>query len=58
LLASYVGSDILLLSTALGKGQNVVSEEELMEKHVNRTGENVELLLLGNGSQNSPSNGQ
>ncbi|VAI45333.1 unnamed protein product [Triticum turgidum subsp. durum] len=41
----------------LGKGQNVVSEEELMEKHVNRTGENVELLLLGNDSQNSPSNG-
>uniref|UniRef100_A0A453NQB4 ABC transporter domain-containing protein n=1 Tax=Aegilops tauschii subsp. strangulata TaxID=200361 RepID=A0A453NQB4_AEGTS len=41
----------------LGKGQNVVSEEELMEKHVNRTGENVELLLLGNDSENSPSNG-
>uniref|UniRef100_A0A453NPV6 ABC transporter domain-containing protein n=1 Tax=Aegilops tauschii subsp. strangulata TaxID=200361 RepID=A0A453NPV6_AEGTS len=40
----------------LGKGQNVVSEEELMEKHVNRTGENVELLLLGNDSENSPSN--
>nr|Q8GU88.1 RecName: Full=ABC transporter G family member 39; Short=OsABCG39; AltName: Full=Pleiotropic drug resistance protein 7; Short=OsPDR7 [Oryza sativa Japonica Group]BAD24998.1 PDR-like ABC transporter [Oryza sativa Japonica Group]BAD25007.1 PDR-like ABC transporter [Oryza sativa Japonica Group]CAD59570.1 PDR-like ABC transporter [Oryza sativa Japonica Group] len=39
----------------LGKGQAVVSEEELREKHVNRTGENVELLTLGTDSQNSPS---
>ncbi|KAG8070337.1 hypothetical protein GUJ93_ZPchr0006g42732 [Zizania palustris] len=39
----------------LGKGQTVVSEEELREKHVNRTGENVELLALGTDAQNSPS---
>ncbi|CAN6277935.1 unnamed protein product [Urochloa humidicola] len=38
----------------LGKGQTVVSEEELREKHVNRTGENVELLQLGTDSQISP----
>ncbi|KQJ93977.1 hypothetical protein BRADI_3g07850v3 [Brachypodium distachyon] len=42
----------------LGKGQNVVSEEELREKHANRTGENVELRLLGTDAQNSPSNGR
>ncbi|KAM0902739.1 hypothetical protein ACQ4PT_019042 [Festuca glaucescens] len=42
----------------LGKGQNVVSEEELREKHVNRTGENIELQLLGTENRNSPSNGQ
>ncbi|KAM0902740.1 hypothetical protein ACQ4PT_019042 [Festuca glaucescens] len=41
----------------LGKGQNVVSEEELREKHVNRTGENIELQLLGTENRNSPSNG-
>ncbi|CAN6243538.1 unnamed protein product [Urochloa humidicola] len=38
----------------LGKGQTVVSEEELREKHVNRTGENIELLQLGTDSQISP----
>ncbi|XP_008677971.1 ABC transporter G family member 39 isoform X2 [Zea mays] len=41
----------------LRKGQTVVSEEELREKHVNRTGENVELALLGTDCQNSPSDG-
>jgi hypothetical protein len=46
----------ILVTTALGKGQAVVSEEELREKHVNRTGQNVELLPLGTASQNSPSN--
>ncbi|GJN19304.1 hypothetical protein PR202_gb06566 [Eleusine coracana subsp. coracana] len=40
----------------LGKGQAVVSEEELREKHANRTGQNVEMLSLGTDSQNSPSN--
>ncbi|RLM78088.1 ABC transporter G family member 39 [Panicum miliaceum] len=34
--------------------QTVVSEEELREKHVNRTGENIELLQLGTDSQISP----
>nr|CAB3449304.1 unnamed protein product [Digitaria exilis] len=38
----------------LGKGQTVVSEEELKEKHVNRTGENVEMLQLGTDYQMSP----
>jgi hypothetical protein len=52
------GINIILVNTALGKGQAVVSEEELREKHVNRTGENVELLPLGTASQNSPSDGQ
>ncbi|KAK3152464.1 hypothetical protein QOZ80_2BG0159180 [Eleusine coracana subsp. coracana] len=42
----------------LGKGQAVVSEEELREKHANRTGQNVEMLSLGTDSQNSPSNGR
>ncbi|XP_062218543.1 ABC transporter G family member 39-like isoform X2 [Phragmites australis] len=42
----------------LGKGQTVVSEEELREKQVNRTGENVELLPLGRDSENSPSDGR
>lgn len=46
------------MTAALGKGQAVVSEEELREKHVNRTGENVELLTLGTDSQNSSSDGQ
>ncbi|CAD6256223.1 unnamed protein product [Miscanthus lutarioriparius] len=41
----------------LRKGQTIVSEEELREKHVNRTGENVELLPLGTDCQNSPSDG-
>lgn len=52
------GTDIILVTTALGKGQTVVSEEELREKQVNRTGENVELLPLGRDSENSPSDGQ
>lgn len=47
-------TDVVLKTTALGKGQAVVSEEELREKHVNRTGENVELLQLGTDSQMSP----
>ncbi|CAD6253163.1 unnamed protein product [Miscanthus lutarioriparius] len=41
----------------LRKCQTIVSEEELREKHVNRTGENVELLPLGTDCQNSPSDG-
>ena len=41
-----LGTDAVLKTTALGKGQTVVSEEELQEKHVNRTGENIELLQL------------
>jgi len=48
------GTDAVLKTTALGKGQTVVSEEELREKHVNRTGENIELLQLGTDSQISP----
>lgn len=47
-------TDIVLKTTALGKGQTVVSEEELKEKHVNRTGENVEMLQLGTDYQMSP----
>jgi hypothetical protein len=45
------------VTIALRKGQTIVSEEELREKHVNRTGENVELLPLGTDCQNSPSDG-
>jgi hypothetical protein len=52
-----VVTNVILKTTALGKGQTVVSEEELQEKHVNRTGQNVELLQLGTDSQISP-NGQ
>ena len=48
------GTDAVLKTTALGKGQTVVSEEEQREKHVNRTGENIELLQLGTDSQISP----
>lgn len=36
--------------TALGKGQTVVTEEELREKQANRTGESVELLPAGTDS--------
>jgi hypothetical protein len=53
---SYVWHDVILVTIALRKGQTVVSEE-LREKHVNRTGENVELALLGTDCQNSPSDG-
>ncbi|XP_010914975.2 ABC transporter G family member 39 [Elaeis guineensis] len=34
----------------LGKGQTVISEEELREKHANRTGESIELLPAGTNS--------
>ncbi|KAJ0959677.1 hypothetical protein J5N97_000669 [Dioscorea zingiberensis] len=40
----------LLTRTALGQGQATVSEEELREKHANRTGESVELLPAGTDS--------
>lgn len=36
-----------LILIALGKGQTVISEETLREKHANRTGETVELLPAG-----------
>jgi len=39
-----------LILAALGKGQAVVTEEELREKHANRTGESVELLPAGTDS--------
>jgi len=54
---SYVWHDVIPVTIALRKGQTIVSEEELREKHVNCTGENVELLPLGTDCQNSPSDG-
>ncbi|KAJ1270160.1 hypothetical protein BS78_06G033400 [Paspalum vaginatum] len=42
----------------LRKDQTTVSEEELRQKHANRTGENVQLLPLGTDSQNSNSDGR
>lgn len=36
-----------LIHAALGKGQAVISEEELKEKQANRTGERVEMLPAG-----------
>ncbi|RRT63316.1 hypothetical protein B296_00018839 [Ensete ventricosum] len=41
------GKDLLPHRRTLGKGQAVVSEEELKEKQANRTGERVELLPAG-----------
>jgi len=39
-----------LILAALGKGEAVVTEEELREKHANRTGESIELLPAGTDS--------
>ncbi|ONK59464.1 uncharacterized protein A4U43_C08F6690 [Asparagus officinalis] len=41
----------------LGNGQAVVTEEELREKHANRTGESVELLPPGTDSARNPGRG-
>lgn len=41
---------------ALGKGQTVISEEELMEKQANRIGASVELSPRGTNSPKPASN--
>jgi hypothetical protein len=55
-----VQDEIVQITNVTKKGQAVVSEVELREKHVNHTGENVELLpVLGTAaSQNPPPDGQ
>ncbi|XP_008785597.2 ABC transporter G family member 39 [Phoenix dactylifera] len=42
----------------LGKGQTVISEAELKEKHANRTGESIELLPAGTDSSNPTASSQ